>query len=390
MKEKRFTTKQMACAVLLTAALSLGGVLLAGAYLLGPQGLSVMEAFVLIRTVFVGEADLNGVADEALYAMADATGDRWTYYLDPDWNQVQNQSSANRRTGIGVMVLTRAEGLFITDVAPGSGAQQAGLQRGELLLEVNGLPLSGSRQGENRKSIQGEDGTFATLLVEGEDKTRREVEVERRTFFDNPVRYELLEGQVGYIRLRDFHEGAAQAVADAVEDLTARGATGMVFDMRHNGGGYLDELTAMLDDLLPEGPVFRQQMSLGFSQTKQSDAHCLELPMAVLVDGESYSAAELFAAQLRESVGAPIIGERTSGKGYFQYHFSLPHGGGLGLSIGKYTTGAGVSLAEIGLTPDKEISLTEEQATLFAAYWLSPGEDPQLQAALESLKQGNS
>lgn len=386
MKEKRFTKKQMVCAILLTAALSLGGVLLLAVALLGPQGLSVLEGYVLIKTIFVGEADMDQVADQALYAMAEATGDRWTYYLDPAWNESQLQAEANQSRGIGVTVLYREEGLLVTDVVPGGGAAEAGILAGETLREVNGLPLYGENVDENRLSIQGEDGTFAKLLVRDAQGTERMVEAERRSFFNSPVRYEMLEGKVGYIRLRDFHSGAARELAAAVDDLTAQGAGALLFDMRQNGGGFLDELCDILDKLLPEGPIFYQQTSWGWSWTKQSDAAWVDLPMAVLVDQDSYSAAELFAGQLRESVNAPIVGVHTSGKGYFQYHFGLPHGGGLGLSIGKYATGGKVSLAGVGLTPDKEIALTQEQTALLRAYWLPKEEDPQLQTGVELLK----
>ncbi len=386
MKEKRFTIKQMVCAILLTAALSLGGVLLLGLALLGPQGLSVMEGYVLIRTLFVGDADLDEVADAALEGMVEATGDPWSFYLPQDWNEAHLQSAISQGRGIGVTVLLREDGLLITDVVPAGGAAEAGLLPGETIREVDGLPLYGEGGAENRSHIQGEDGSFATLLIRDAQGKERRVEVERGSFFSSPVRYSMLDGDVGYIRLRDFHEGAADEFIAAVDTLVAQGAKGFLFDMRQNGGGFLDELCAILDKLLPEGPIFYQQSSLGFSWTKQSDADCVDLPMAVLVDADTYSAAELFAGQLREGVGAPIIGEHTSGKGYFQYHFEMPHGGGLSLSIGKYATGGKVSLAEIGLTPDKELSLSEEEQALFRAHWLPPEQDPQLQAGLEMLE----
>lgn len=386
MKEKRFTKKQMVCAVLLTAALTLGGVLLLLCALLGRDGLAVMEGFVLIRTLFVEDADLKQVADDALFAMTDATGDRWSYYLDRDWNEAQLEYEANRTTGIGVRILYREDGLLITDVVPGGGADQAGLKAGETLRTVEGKPLYGEDQAANTALIKGENGTRVTLTVRAEDGAEREVEALRGTWYDPPIRYELLEGGVGYVRIFNFNKGVADAFREAVDELTDRGAEALVFDLRQNGGGFIDELTEMLDYLLPEGVVFRQTTSWGWTFKKNSDASCIDLPMAVLVDEESYSCAELFAAQLRESAGSYIVGEHTSGKGYFQYHFPMPNGGGLGLSIGRYTTGAGVSLAGVGIEPDKHISLTEEEESLFKAHWLKPAEDPGIQAALDWLE----
>ena len=382
MQEKRYTRKQMIGAVILTATLTLGGLFVVLGLVLGPEGMSVLEGFALIRTLFVGQADMTTVADEALFSMAEATGDRWTYYLDKEWHAFNEQQKANQMKGIGVRILYREDGLLITDVVPESGAAQAGLQKGETLIAVEGQPLYGETQQENKDLISGESGTQVSLTVRDAQGEERQVLALRGTWFDPPVRSEMLEQNIGYVRLYNFNTGSSEALEDAVEELLARGAKGLVFDVRQNGGGYVNELTEMLDYLLPEGIVFRQTGILGWTYEKESDAACVDLPMAVLVDRNSYSAAEIFAAQLRESVGSYIVGEHTSGKGYFQYTFPLINGGSLGLSIGSYTTGAGVWLAETGLEPDEVLSLTQEQESYFAARWLKAEEDPQLQAAL--------
>ncbi len=387
MRERRFSTRQLIWTILLTAALTLGGVLLSLCLLLGPQGLSVMEGYLLIRTLFVDKEALNmdEVADAALYAMDEATGDRWTYYLGKDWNQNQLDAEANRGRGIGVTVLRREEGFLITDVVPQGGADQAGLSAGDLLTHVERQPLFGESAQENLERIRGEDGTHVRLTVLRRNGEKQELQVLRGAFFDDPVRYAMLEGGVGYVRVKDFQSGSADSAIRAVEALRAEGARSLLFDMRQNGGGFLTELTELLDYLLPEGVIFRQTGVLGWSRETRSDADCVDLPMAVLVDQDTYSAAELFAAQLRETAGTPIIGEKTSGKGYFQYHFAMPNGGGLGLSIGRYTTGSGVSLAGVGLKPDSMLSLTEEERAGFRSFALSPEEDPQLRTALRVL-----
>lgn len=386
MKEQHFTKKQMICAVLITVVLTLSGLFVLMGALLGRDGLAVMEGFVLLRTIFVGDADLKKVADDALLAMVGATGDRWSFYLHRDWNKVQQEYEANRATGIGVRILYGEEGLLITDTVPGGGADQAGLKPGEILRSVEGNPLYGEGREANTALIKGENGTHVTLTVRAVEGGEREVKVLRGTWYDPPVRYEMLEGDVGCIRLYNFNAGAAKAFRTAVEDLTGQGAQALIFDLRQNGGGFIDELSKMLDQLLPEGVIFQQTTSWGWSFQTKSDAESVDLPMAVLVDAESYSCAELFAAQLKESVGAWLVGEHTSGKGYFQYHFPMPNGGGLGLSIGRYTTGAGVSLAGVGIQPDQEISLTEEEKGLLQAHWLKPAEDPAIRAALEWLE----
>lgn len=386
MNQPRDTKRQLLCTALLTAALTLGGLLLSMGLLLGRDGLSIVEGYVLLRTLFVEDVDTKEVADQVLSAMEEAAGDRWSRYMDAEWYEQVRQNRANQASGIGVRVLGREEGLLITDVTPDSGADRAGLCPGEYLIRVEDRPLFGEAQRENLQTIAGEAGTTVPLQVQGEDGLRT-VEVERGVWFDPPVRSQLLEDGVGYVRLFNFNTGSAKAFCAAVEELMAQEATALVLDVRQNGGGYLDELEQILDFLLPEGEMFRQECLFGVTLRHRSDAACIDLPKVVLLDSGSYSAAELFAAQLRESEGVLLVGEHTTGKGYFQYPFRLPNGGALNLSIGKYTTGAGVSLAQTGVEPDRSVALSEEQLALFQARWLNTSDDPQIQAALDCLRE---
>ena len=184
---------------------------------------------------------------------------------------------------------------------------------------------------------------------------------------------ELLEGDVGYVSLANFYDGSAQLLEGAVDALLEQGAEALVFDMRDNGGGYLHELTDMLDFLLPEGPVFISRDRAGNESVTTSDASCVDLPMAVLVNANTYSAAEFFAAELQERGAAVVVGEPTSGKGYSQQTFTLPYGGAVNISTGAYFTGSGASLIGTGLTLDAEVYNTDD------------GTDAQLEAALELL-----
>ena len=384
MNRANYSRKQLIFAVLITAALTMGGILLSLGLLLGRDGLAVMEGFILFRTLFVEEADTKLLADEALSAMETAAGERWTTYMDAEWFESVRENRSNMSSGIGVMVIRREEGLLVTDVTANGGADRAGIRSGEMLIAVDGYPLSGDQQVENMGKIAGEVGSKITLQILNENEIRT-IEVERGNWFDPPVRSYLLEGNVGYVRLLDFHTGAAQAFQTAIEDLMDQGAVALLIDVRQNGGGYLRELEEILDLLLPEGELFRQEAVFGIPLRHRSDAACVALPKAVLLDSGSYSAAELLAAQLRESENALLIGEHTTGKGYFQYPFPLTNGGALNLSIGKYTTGKGVSLARTGVKPDVTVTLTPEELAYFKARWLPPESDPQIQAALAAL-----
>ncbi len=387
MREKRYSTLHMFLAALSGGLLVLATALLAVWFLLGPHTLSLVEAWGLVRTQYVGEYDPDLAVDSALEGLASGIGDRWSYYLNAEDYQAQNQRRENSYAGIGVTVeYTDQRGLLIAAVREDSPARKAGLEPGQIITAADGFSLAGENQSQGTGRIQGEAGTVVVLTVLDEAGGRREVEVLREEMENLSVRYELLSGKTGYVRVENFYTHSAQQVKQAVEELVEQGAEGLVFDMRNNGGGYVSELTEMLDYLLPEGPIFRAETKSGRETVTQSDEDGVDLPMATLVNADTYSAAEFFAAQLQESVGAPIVGERTSGKGYSQQSIPLPNGGALNLSTGRYRTGAGVSLIGTGVTLDWELPLEEEKA---AALWrgtLPPQEDPQLQKAVELLE----
>jgi carboxyl-terminal processing protease len=197
---------------------------------------------------------------------------------------------------------------------------------------------------------------------------------------------QLLEGNVGLITITNFDDRCAQESIAAIESLMEQGADRLIFDVRGNPGGFAHELVALLDYLLPEGDLFRTVDYQGREDVDTSDAKCLQIPMVVLVNRDSYSAAEFFAVALQEYGAARVVGEKTSGKGYYQVVYQLSDGSAVGLSIGKYVTPKGVSLEGVGITPDVIVEVTQEQAAAIYAGTLDPMEDPQILAAIAALK----
>lgn len=375
MRTKRFSALHLIILLPVTMLLT-AGVLLAVFYgIFGKEGLSLLEGLYLVNSRFVGEYDETQVVDSALSGMVDGLGDRWSYYLTEEEYEAQNQRRTNQYVGIGVTVNYESEdGLTIVEVTEGGPAEAAGLQSGEVVTAVDGFSLAGEARYEGAERIQGEEGTTVTLEVLGTDGETRTVEVTRASLDSDPVTAKMLEGNVGYVALANFYDHSADRLKEEVTRLQEEGAEALVFDMRNNGGGYLSELTEMLDFLLPEGPIFISRNRAGNEEVTQSDAACVDLPMAVLVNANTYSAAEFFAAELQEQGVAVIVGEPTSGKGYSQQTFALPHGGAMAISTGAYFTGSGTSLIGTGLTLDWEVYLTDEG-------------DAQLEAALDLLEQ---
>lgn len=388
MYKKRYALWQLLLTILGSVLLTLAAIGTALWLTLGPDTLAMLQAWNIVNTRFVGEYDKGETADAALSGMIQGLGDRWSYYLDAENLASQNQRRNNRYVGIGVTVdYTDPRGLRIISVKKEGPAWQGGLVPGEVITAVDGFSLAGDAQQEGTGRIQGEAGSTVTLLVVNEAGEERQVELTRASIENDSVTaYTLLEGNVGYVALANFYSGSGSQLIAAVDELVKQGAEALVFDMRNNGGGYVHELTQMLDHLLPEGPIFRSQTKNGKEEVTYSDADCVDLPMAILVNGNTYSAAEFFAAQLKETAGSVIVGEPTFGKGFSQQTLNLVNGGALNISTGKYFTGGGVSLIGTGLTLDAEVILDEEQARALYLGTLTPEEDPQIQKAMELLE----
>lgn len=341
----------------------------------------------LIDSNYIGEADRTQIEDAAAHAMIASLGDRWSYYIPASEYAAHMEEVANAYVGIGVTITAAKDGsgYEITVVNPGSPAEEAGLQVGDVLTEADGISAAGMTTTELRDIVRGKEGTFVsvTVLREGQSLT---FSVERREVKTPVATGAMLPGNVGLVKIVNFDSRCAEETLEAIETLLAEGAEKLVFDVRYNGGGFAKEMVKVLDRLLPEGELFRTVDYKGSENVDMSDKNCLEIPMAVLVNASSYSAAEFFAAALREYEAAIVVGEQTSGKGYFQYTYELQDGSAVGLSSGKYFTPKGNSLEGVGITPDVEVSVDEATASAIYYETLAPEEDPQIQAAIQALE----
>ena len=353
------------------------------------RGTSKLTALqTLLEDKFIGEVDTGALEDAAAAAMVNALGDRWSYYIPAeDYASFQEQNQ-NAYVGIGVTIEYRkdGQGADILQVEPGGSALEAGILPGDILVEVDSksvLELNGSQV---RDLIRGEEGTSVRVAVL-RDGQRLEFAPTRKTIQIQVVTFQMLPDRVGLIKINNFNDRCAQEAKQAIDQLIEQGAEALIFDVRNNPGGYVNQMTDLLDYLLPEGRLFYSVDYAGREQKIDSDAHAIRLPMAVLVNGESYSAAEFFAAALSEYDWAVVAGEATCGKGYFQTSFRFRDGSAVGLSVGKYFTPKGVSLADTkGLVPEVLVEVDEKTAAMIYAGTLAPEDDPQLQAAIRALQ----
>ena len=371
----------------LVAALASGATLMAmPARSAGEDYSKLEELKTLIDEKFIGDVDWKVAEDYAAAGMIDGLGDQWSYYMSAERYETYLEQMSNSYVGVGITVTKREDGYIdVLEVVKGGPAEGAGIQPGDILTHADGIDLATLTMDETTGVIKGEEGTSVRLTIRRGDATwEREVV---RAFFEVTVAWgQMLDNTIGLVRIENFDGRCAEETLAAIEMLLDQGAEALIFDVRNNPGGYKHELCKVLDYLLPEGPLFRSEYYDGSQQVDESDADFLDIPMAVLINSESISAAEFFAAALSEYEAATLVGEQTIGKGYFQQAYKLSDGSAVGPSVGRYTTPKGVSLAGVGITPDVAVEVGEE--LFWQIYYgnVEPLEDPQVLAAMEVLK----
>lgn len=355
-------------------------------YFTAPKVSKLDELQALIAQRFIGEWEEPTLMDGAAEGMIAALGDRWSYYIPASEYEAHMEQVENAYVGIGVTITADEEagGLRVTSVTPGGSAQAAGIQAEDMIIAIEGTSTAEMSTTDARNLVRGEEGTTVTLTIRRGANTF-DLTIPRQKIETEVASGELLDGGIGLITISNFDKRCADESIAAIEALQAQGASKLIFDVRNNPGGYAAELVKLLDYLLPEGDLFRTVDYAGKEQVDTSDPNCLQLPMAVLCNEDSYSAAEFFAAAMQEYEAAVIVGQPTCGKGYFQATFQLSDGSAAAISIGKYFTPKGNSLIDVGIQPDIPVSVEDD--TYLGIYYgtLDHAADPQLQAAIAAL-----
>lgn len=345
------------------------------------------EILAILDQYYVDDYSTEQLGDYLAEAAIASTGDKWSYYISAEDYAAYQEGNANAYVGIGVTIQMTKEddpGFTIVSVTHGSPAEAAGLQIGDMIVAVEGESAVEMGMSEAQHRVRGEEGTDITITIQ-RDEEKFDVTITRQTIEVEVVVFELLENNVGYIKINNFDTHSSRDAIAAIKDLTAQGADALIFDLRFNPGGMKHELVALLDYLLPEGPLFRSVDYKGKEEVDYSDASFLDLPMAVLINDDSYSAAEFFAAALQEYEAGVIVGTKTCGKANYQQTFRLSDGSAIAISTGHYQTPDGVTLADVGVTPDVTVEVDGE--TYLKLYYekVSHEDDAQLQAAIEAL-----
>ena len=314
----------------------------------------VEEAIAEVSASYYREIPERQLADAAVAGVVESLGDRFSAYFTPKeyarYRQVQNSEFS----GIGTTVAEDPLGLRIVTVYDGSPAERAGIRPGDRITAANGTSLKGRTSEDATGLVKGPSGTSVRLTVRRDGKDRS-VKVTRATVSVPQVASDMrtYEGtRYGVVRLAQFGSGAHAEVYEAIRKVRERGAKGIVFDLRGNGGGLVSEAQLIASAFIAEGPIVTTRGRNVRTRTLRAtgDPVAEDVPLVVLVDGDTASASEIVAGALQDGKRAPIVGTKTFGKGVFQEVIELSNGGALDITAGQYFTPSGRNLGGKGVS----------------------------------------
>lgn len=337
-----------------------------------------------LEKYYVDEVDEEALEEMLCVGMMAGVGDKYTYYLSRENMEQYLENTNGNFDGIGIQVYMTQEGeVVIGSVMEGKPAEEAGLLAGDVIIGVDGENMEGKQLSDVAAKIRGEEGTEVTLTVRraGEaeplDATMKRVTVEVES-----VACRMLTEEIGYISISGFKANTYEQFEECLNELEQEGMRGLILDLRNNPGGLVRSVYQVGDALLPEGTMVYTLDKKGNREDLKCDAEYLDIPLVLLVNENSASAAEILAGAVKDTGRGTLVGTQTFGKGLVQRLFTLPDGSGLNITVQKYYTPSGTSIHGIGIAPDVEAAA--ESATLTE---IPAGEDAQLQKGLQVMRE---
>jgi len=316
----------------------------------------------VIKNEYYKDVKDEELLDGAIKGMFEVLDPHSTYFSEEEFNDFMTDLSGEI-IGIGVQIEKKDNGVTVVAPIEGTPAYKAGIKTGDIIVDVDGTDILGYTTDKAAKLIRGEEGTSVKIGV------RRDgisgivyYELVREAIEINPVKYEIKDGSIGFLRITEFNQNTGKKVAEAVAAFEDRGVKGVIIDLRGNPGGLLDEVVDVCKLLIPKGPIVKIQEKDKITKTYDSELEEAPFKLAVLVNGGSASASEIMAGAIKDTKTGILIGEKTYGKGTVQHTMRVQGGGGAKLTIANYLTPSGFSLDGIGITPDIEVKANDANA----------------------------
>src|SRR4051794_18666798 len=318
------------------------------------------EAMDTIQRDYYRKIDRDKLLNTSLSAAVESLQDQFSHYFSPEDYSAFQLDTEGQFEGVGMAVKTVKEGLRVEEVYDDSPAKAGGLKVGNIIVSVNGKPLAGKTSDQSTALIKGPAGSAVRLgLKDGRSLTMKRAKVDI-PIVQGEMKRAADGKKIAWVRQAGFTSGSGAAVKKAVNEQLAKGAEGVVLDLRHNGGGLLNEAVSVASVFLPDGRVVSTKGRARPERVYNAEGGAIKgsIPVVVLVDEGSASASEIVTGALQDRKRAKVVGTRTFGKGVFQEIERLPNGGALDITVGEYFTPTGRNLGGggvrrgAGITPD--------------------------------------
>ncbi len=329
-----------------------------------------------------GEIDEQAVEDSIASGVLDGIGDRYAKYYSKEEFQRMMEDSSGEYSGVGISVIMNDDGqIVVYKVFPGTPAEAAGVYATDIIVEADGV-RNFEDLDELVSIVRGEEGTTVDITFARGDE-EYQVTLERKTIITPSVEVRMLEDNIGYLAISSFDKATVSQFNDALQALEDQGMEALIIDVRDNPGGDYDAVVAMADRVLPAGTIITTRNKEGIVREETSDEeHQVKVPMAVLINGNTASASELFSGAIQDYHLGYIVGETSYGKGVVQSIFRLNDGSGMKFTTETYYTPSGRCVDGEGVTPDYPVAIPEEA---YEDGVITDEEDLQLQKAIELL-----
>ena len=346
----------------------------------------LFSAMYFIETHYVQNVERDKLIDGAISGMVHSLGDPHSIYLAPQlYNQIKAETSG-AFGGIGVYMGLENETVYIVGVIPDGPGEKIGLKEGDAILAVDSKPVAEIGYEEVALKIRGEVGTTVDLLIHRDGDEDKTYTITRDIIKVQTVRSKMLDNGIGYLRISNFSDNTGKEFKNEVAKLEGDGMKGLILDLRHNPGGVVTSCVEVAKQIVPAGPIVSVIQRDGTKEVYMSDLPQTKFPIAVLIDQNSASAAEILSGALQDTKAGVIVGMKSYGKGSIQTLYPMFHDDGLKLTIAKYYTPNGRSIDGVGVVPDFEVQL-ESPVTMTRDLNLDFEKDLQLVKAEEVLIQ---
>lgn len=345
----------------------------------------IEEALVRVYDEYIDEVSFDTLVEGAISGIASSTGDPYTRYMSQEEFDELLVEGDQEYVGIGTHLIydTDKQGILILGIMPDSPALEAGLKAGDVIYYVEGNRVTLENYKEQVDVIKGEENTSVKLIIARGDELK-EFNVTRKKIKENNISYNVLDDNIGYIRIWGFENKTYEQFKDAYDKLRAQNISGLIIDLRNNPGGFVDQALYIANLLVPESNALKLISRKGVEKVYKTTSNTqIDIPLAVVVNQNSASSSEILSSIIKDSKKGVIVGAKTYGKGIVQTTKKLSFGGALSITTAKYYTESGVEIHKNGIEPNIKVELDEKDKNEFS---LPYEKDLQLQKAVEYVK----